>query len=548
MTTALLPPSSFVGVQTRRLARPELLWKSADPSAVAFDADQVFCCPQAYEADALYRPETRLEWADRYGGGGTGAAGGSGRCAAFNSVQIKGVGATPLVAPDADAYHSSGTLMLFEAATEALFAGVYQISLPFGAVPVQAILLTGGRYTRALGGNPDAPCVRSLAVRPFVARPAHFMRNFMNPLGRRAAGEAAPGMTADAQRTAGAMAYLAANFQASLSLAPTETDEAALLDAGFREVARRLAWQCAASFAKRLPHGTLSCSNIGLDGAFLDFGVSNFAPAYRRQCWAHGQEPWTESLWPIRTLISLRQQLDKYRPSLQGSGLIGAEMLARVYEEHFQQRLAIEMCRMAGLTEDMGVACPSDLTQAWLNAMREVWTRGAHERFVGDPGAMVGGEAAPPPRQTGRYDLNAVMAAAGPCVDAEHMDRALAPLLDEVKVRTDFVKTACQVRAWLRNDVGDPAAAGLDAYLGRQALRKNAVIPALQRVRADGLDVVPPFRTLEVRGDTGDIGSAIDTALAQARQVLLDLDPLLPGNTGIAQMQAMANAGTPGLN
>ncbi|HWW70112.1 MAG TPA: hypothetical protein VN089_09240 [Duganella sp.] len=534
--TAVLPPDSFVGVTTRRLAHAEIAWRDDGDPSTRIDPEQIFCVPQRYEAESLYGKETRGEWADRYGGSGVGAAGGSGRCTMLDGLQTKGSGVTPLVSPHADSLHSSGTLLLFEAATEALFAGVYQACLPFGAVPVRAVALTGGRYSQALGDDPDAHCVRSLIFRPFVARPAHFMRNLLHPDGLRAAGDDLPGLTADTWRTAQAMTCLAPNFKKSLALPADENDEAALLDAGLRELARRLAWQCAAGFAKRLPHGTLSCSNIALNGAYLDFGVSNFNPSYRRLCWAHGQEPWTESLWPIKTLLALRQQMEKYWPPVRGRGVVGCDDLSSEYGNHLQQRLAIEMAKMAGLTEDMAVACPSDLLSAWLKAMRNIWVRGAHERFVTDTGHRADGKPVPPPRRVGCYDLNAILAAAGPCADAECMDRTLTPLLDDPALRRAFVQAAIQVRAWLRAQAPDAAGGTLDAYLGRQARRKNAVLPALQREKSAGLDLLKPFRQLESSGDTDAIGSTIDQTLAKARHVLADLDPELPGDTGMAQL------------
>jgi hypothetical protein len=544
MRPALLPPSSLIEVETRRLARAEIVWQDGTD---VVDPTQVYCRPQRYEADDLYETETRVEWADRYGGTGTGAAGGSGRCTALNGLQTKGVGVTPLVAPVADPFHASGTMMLFEAATEALFAGVYQASLPFGAVAVHAVILTGGRYSQPLGDDADARCVRSLAIRPFVPRPAHFMRNFMYPDGNRAAGPTAHGITVDCWRTEQAMACLATNFKTSLTLSASENDEMALLDAGLRELTRRLAWQCAAGFAKRLPHGTLSCSNIALNGAYLDFGVSNFLPSYRRLCWAHGQEPWTEAMWPLRTVLSLRQQLDKYRPLILGGAIVSCDDLTEEYGRHFQQRLAIEMAKMAGLTEDMASACPAELLRTWLKAMRSTWTRGAQERFVTDSGRLADGRAAPPPRQLGRFDLNAILAAAGPCGDAESMDRALAPLLGDPTLRREFVNAASEVRRWLRNLVEPEGSSNLDAYLARQALRKNADLPALKREKSAGLDLLKPFRQLEIAGNTAAIGPAIDRALVQARHVLADLDPALPGDTGVAQLVGVTRPPRPPL-
>ena len=76
----------------------------------------------------------------------------------------------------------------------------------------------------------------------------------------------------------------------------------------------------------------------------------------------------------------------------------------------------------------------------------------------------------------------------------------------------------------------------------RQAARKNAVLPALQREKYAGFDVLKPFRQMEIDGATAAIGPAIDRALAQAHHVLADLDPALPGGTGAAQMAAMGSA------
>lgn len=541
MTPAQLPPSSLAAMQTQRLAHPQVLWENLGPDDAPLDPERLFCCRQPYENDGLYAPETRVEWADRYGGAGLGGAAGSGRCSTLDGRQTKGVGVTPLVSPRADELHSSGTQMLFEAATEALFSAVYQLCLPFGAVPIQALFVTGGHFTRTFGDEAAAPFVRALTIRPFVPRPAHFMRNLHFPNGNKGAGAVAPNLSFDAWRTGQAMGYLAVNLKESLALDADEHDEIALLDLGLRELARRLAWQCAAGFAKRLPHGTFSCSNIALNGAYLDFGVSNFVPAYRRLCWAQGQDTWTESLWPIRTLVSLRQQLEKYRPGIASSSLASREALVETFTHHLQDRLGIEMVKMAGLTEDMAVACPSKLRNAWLDVMHRIWTCGADERFVTYTGLMIDGHPTPAPRRRGRYDLNRTMAEAANHIDAARMGQALTPLLTDDKMRVDFVAAASSVRAWLCNLVGDRAAS-LNAYLSLQARRKNVCIKALQRGRSEGIDILPTFRQLEVAKDYASIGAAINRALSEARFILADMHPALPGNDGLAQALSLPEA------
>lgn len=82
-----LPESSFVPLTTRRLARPELLWQDDTAQAQGFDPDRVFCSPVAGDMPEAYTDETRVEWADHYGGTEIGAAGGSGRCSAYGGLQ-----------------------------------------------------------------------------------------------------------------------------------------------------------------------------------------------------------------------------------------------------------------------------------------------------------------------------------------------------------------------------------------------------------------------------------------------------------------------------
>ena len=537
MTSLLLPPAAFAELTTHRLARPELVLQGSGAQAAGFDAGQVFCCPKPEEPQSLYTTQSRTELADRYGGIGAGMAGGSGRCSSYGSLQTKGVGVTPLVAPNADAHHSSGTMTLTGALEEALFGEVFQLALPFGALPVHAVLTT---ERLSATGRPPAEA-RALAVRPLVARPAHFLRNLLNPDGRAASGAQAPGLTCDADRVRLAMAFLATNLQLALRLDMPGADEAEILDAGLKELVRRLAWQFAAGFAKRLPHGSMSCSNLALSGAYLDFGLSSFVPAYRRICWANGQDSWTESLSPVRTLVSLRRQLDCYRPSLRTASVISADDMAIQFGQHLQQRLAVEMAKMAGLTEDMAQACPADLLAAWLTAMRDIFQRGADERFVVNPGAMADGAPAPAPRRSGRYDLNAVLSVAAPCVDGQDMDRALAPLLDDPALRLRFVRAAVDVRHSLLASAGD-AGANLAAYLGAQAERKNTVLDGLQR---DTWFRTVAIRRIEDSADADRIHAVMDETLAWSRHVLSDLHPWLPGANGLEQLQAWPASGLP---
>jgi hypothetical protein len=535
MTQRLLPDSSWMPLTTRRLRQPRLLWQSPEANSAGFDPEQVYCCPKDYEAATIYGDEMRQEWADRYGGIGVGGAGGSGRCSTFQGLQTKGVGVTPLVAADADANHSSGTLMLVEAALEALYAAVYQMSLPYGAVPVHALVWTGGSYTRRFDHNDKSPCLRTLVVRPYTPRPAHFMRNLLHRDGRLPAGVEAPGQTRDAWRTMQAMSCLAVNFKVELRLDTPQEDEAACLDAGFKELARRYAWQAAASFAKRLPHGTLSASNIALSGAYLDYGLSSFVPSYRRLSWPPTwQDPWTEPQVPIQTLATLRQQLDKYRPQMREAPIISIQNLAADYQRVLAQRLAVEMAKMAGLTEDMALACPADLLDTWFKVMREIWTRGAGEQFVHYSGSMVNGAPTPPPRSAGRYDLNLLLPTLWQHAGPDATDQALAPSLTDPTLRARLIHASQAVQASLVQWAGVSTGA-LQSYLARQAQRKNASLEVIQR---DTYAHHPAFGAFEAAMDVDHVGATIDTLISEARRILCDLDPELPGPTGQEQLRA----------
>ena len=104
--------------------------------------------------------------ADRYGGIGIGNAGGSGRCSS-NGLQTRGVGVTPLVAPGADKVPLVRHADLRTPPLRAVYAGATQAALPFGAVPVRALVATGGEYVRNLD-HESQKCPRTLAIRPWL--------------------------------------------------------------------------------------------------------------------------------------------------------------------------------------------------------------------------------------------------------------------------------------------------------------------------------------------------------------------------------------------
>lgn len=521
-----LPETSFVPVITRRLSRPVLIWQDKRAASLGFDCERVFASPSVGEDPRAYSEESRVQWADRYGGVGTGTAGGSGRCATFGDLQTKGVGVTSLVAHDGDLHHSSGTQTALSALAETVFSGVFEAALPFGAVPTVAALLI---QPAEEGGDPMTP-PRALTIRPFVLRPAHFMRNAFNMEQRTAQGATGPGLSRDAYRVSQALGHFTRGLRASLDL--PGTDDLTTIDTGLRELTRRLAWQFAASFAKRLPHGSVSCSNFSLAGEFIDYGMSRFVPAYRKPADAL-QDPWTESQRAIHTVKLLRQQLDKYHASLRGAKVVSADELEDSFASAMEQRLAVEMAKMAGLTEDLALACPQALLVDWLRAMRSIWHRGGRDPVAPrDPQVSEDPPAANPLRP----DLSQILTASASHTEAEGMDRGLQPLLSDEHLRRRFIESSLAVREVLKQVVGG-AEQALDLYIKSQATRKNAVLCPLERDSWYRIHIVTQMQ--EANFSTSTVESLMMSALRMAKYTLSDISPDFVGDSGLRQVVSM---------
>ena len=216
-------------------------------------------------ARASSRGNSRTVHADRYGDPrGTSPHGGGGRVANIGRFQVKGVGPTPLVG-DATWMHSHGCMSLTEAVAEAVYGELLDQELPFGTIPVIAMIDAGE----------DG---RALIVRPAVFRPAHLLRAplFVD------SPEAALQPSRDAARTHDVVVHLA-----------DMSDEARTrlgIPSNIAELMGRYAAQAARGEALRLYTGGLFAQNVSMDGAILDFGVARTLYTWSNlQLHAHAQ-------------------------------------------------------------------------------------------------------------------------------------------------------------------------------------------------------------------------------------------------------------------
>jgi hypothetical protein len=226
------------------------------------------------------RHDARLftAFADRYGSSsGTSPHGGSGRVATIGQFQVKGVGRTPLVGTGATWMHSHGMASMREAIYEAICGEILDAELPFGSVPVIAIIDAGETIPNS---KHEAPVERrALIVRPAVLRPAHMQRA---ALFVSANDSATLGPGSDAKRTYDVIKYIG-----SLSVAELAQNRfpRSLLD-----LCKRLVTQAAYGDALRLYSGGLFSSNLSMSGAILDFGVGRAVDDWSRyQPHAHAE-------------------------------------------------------------------------------------------------------------------------------------------------------------------------------------------------------------------------------------------------------------------
>jgi hypothetical protein len=139
-----------------------------------------------------------------------------------------------------------------EAIREAISAEIAHIELPYGSVPVVAIL----GFSNIADGD-------AIVVRPNCIRPAHFERSIFFG----SAGLEGSDQRRDAIRTEDAVRA-------------AELDSGGLADVG--GMFRKFAQQIGASFAHRLWQGRFLTSNISVTGALLDFGSFRAVPSWRR--------------------------------------------------------------------------------------------------------------------------------------------------------------------------------------------------------------------------------------------------------------------------
>lgn len=258
-------------------------------------------------------------FADLYGGSGGEIHGGSGRCGSRDGFIAKGIGRTPLTAAHADVYHRNGYMSLGEAIREAVSGEILGRELPWGAMPVVAIIDAGFSFPY----GPDGVQRRAaIAVRPSFIRPAHFERSIFFGNG----GRPDSAQFRDALRVRDAVRRASRHPERYTS--PFE-------------MFTRFAQQIGAARAQRLWLGRFLTSNIAIDGALVDFGAFRAVPNWRRIVGLAGENFGAELQQLRHGFLSVASYFGKYSPeSLEG---VDVRAYLRRLEE-IEQRSFVDTC------------------------------------------------------------------------------------------------------------------------------------------------------------------------------------------------------------
>jgi hypothetical protein len=391
----------------------------------------------------------RTFYADRYGGIGTGRNGGGARCAVDGDWQIKGIGLNPLAGVDNDGqFPRPGTAALAECVLEMLWSEIFHHALPYGSTRVRAVIATG------VPGSPDAPPaaqVLGLSVREAAWRPAHFQRAVQF---RPAAGLAGA-IPRDADRVRAAIVRLpsllsALGGTAGAVLAGMTPRER--LATGLADMTRRFAEQMAAAATKRLMHGTLTASNICLDGRWIDFSTASALPGYAARItrFPNVLEEYGALKEP---LAELGYYIGKYHPDAAGTApdcMPAASALVHTYERQYRDALARRFTGLCGYPVVMTDAlwrsgAGRQSMQLLAHAVEKIARSGMRLRYgtVDYPDGSV---------QDGRYDLLAIIATLPP---AQRHPEELERLLPETALRDELAAAHAWVLLGMRTVAGE---------------------------------------------------------------------------------------------
>lgn len=465
--------------------------------------DFAYCLPFEYEPNSAYQDESKSCRAERYGGKGISGNGGGVRCGWMGDMTVKGIGRTELAGQDTPFWHSYGGASMREAIREVVWGETFHAALPYGAVRVEAIIGTGTsvplHYTDSLGGD---TCPRALILRRPFLRPAHYMRSlFFQP---------SPGFSekyaSDAIRTAAAVRQLEIGLRAALQ----GTGSATIVEI-LHVAARRYASQLAVSRAKRLLHGSVTPSNITLDGRFLDFGMTSAVSDHGRIIIARGwPDPWTQHEPMARALGELSFYLRKY-DQIHGleDGL--GEELQECFLDELDRVFRAELLKLSGIPAVVLRGLEKSAARLVSDCFIEVLEAGSREPFKLLCPCPAYVPSMPP--KMGSYHLGECLKACAAAQDQRQADVMLGSLITDTTLRNRLVAAYWLLRETAMRQYQDQD--NFSIFLRFNARRLNHDLHNLYAIVLN--------RDIDrLLVDQGDVASFINTRVREAVMLVSD--------------------------
>jgi hypothetical protein len=444
LLTQQLPKICFEEFNAYPITRATVSWRNKSVAPEFLDLSQCGLMIPLYgdPLDCIDKRVSRKLVAERYGGDGLGTNGGGVRCGLLEDVPIKGVGQNQLVGlTNSDYWHTYGGANLAEGVLEALWGEICSAALPYGAARVHGLILTGTnvrlRYPRS-NGPTTAP--RVLIVRQQVLRPAHFMRSVFyrqQELGGRLS-------TIDTLRTRQALLMLQASLGELKGPAKSGSKGGEyLISCGLETFVSRHAHQIATARALRLMHGSLTASNVALDGRWLDFTSISAVSDYGRVILPRGAPDFMhEEQIFVSALFDLGFYIDKYLPQCRqefyergGAG----QWLVNLFSEIFSSRCEIEFLKLMGFQEHALLAIDPPTRKRMYSAIIDIVRVGNLSPFTilsSDDNDYV----PTMPEVMGSYHLNSIMCALATAANPAQADAALtSKLLTDASLRQTLV-------------------------------------------------------------------------------------------------------------
>lgn len=243
-----------------------VLWrnKTCELESSVFGSDDFFVDAFSY-ASGCASENTALAYAERYGGNALEFNGGGARCGNLNDYQVKGIGQNPLAGSKTRTWYKYGQLNIIDAVYEAIYEGVVSAALPNKSAKIYGILV-GNNDSAYIdfddGDESKTITTRSaLLIREPLIRPAHFLRS--------------PNYSTSDCR--------AANIVSDVARVRAVNRDLLRVLGGLEDYLKyilrftdNIAKQFAVAKMLRLTHGSLTASNISMDGGWLDLTNSSF--------------------------------------------------------------------------------------------------------------------------------------------------------------------------------------------------------------------------------------------------------------------------------